>query len=448
MKFLFLESDKLVAVKLNKYWLILFLGLTLILVIVVKFFNKPYSKQTPQSSLLNKIINYVPKTTLSLTTTQEGIKVLFDQQLENIKQPFVIPNTIQLPVGNYTLQAFKDGFETKTMNIKLENGKQQNVAIELSPLSTIINPRFYRLITEKDIAAIGWNQKQLLYQTQNKIREAEKNSNLINLPQNSQLQFTGSDAILVNTQNNLSLITNLLKIKPLGLNSSLARLSPSKTKIALLKNPLEIEIINLDNKQPLTTISFKEGEINNFNWSPKEDALVITSFFKPNYAVFLAKLENNPPSKILTTTNPITDIAFSPEGKYLTITNQRQVIIYDIEKNSNLIIKQEDGLIANLAIWKKESELILIEKVNQNNKVFDKITKVNPLTGEKKFLAISAPLINRISWETKPVLSPNTNALALKENNGSLWLLIFEGTITDFFPEVKLPLEDNSYSAP
>lgn len=448
MKFLFLESGKLVTVKLNKYWLISFLGLLLILIAAIKLFGKSASKQVIETSLLNKIINYVPKTNLDLTTTQEGIKVLFDQQLENIKQPFIIPNTIQLPVGNYTLQAFKDGFETKTMNIKLESGKHQSVTIELSPLSTIINPRFYRLITEKDITAIGWNQKQLLYQARNKIKEVEKNTTLVTLLPNSQTQFSGTDTVLVNTQNNLSLITNLLKIKPLGLNSSLARLSSSKTKIALLKNPLEIEVINLDNKQPLTTISFKEGEINNFNWSPKENSLAVVNIANQQYMVFLTTLENNHSEQILAETNPVVDIAFSPEEKYLLITSHKNISIYNIDKKSTLVIQQETDLIDNLAVWRKENELILIEKVNQNNKVFDKITKVNPLTGEKEFLAISAPIINRINLETKPVLSPNSNALALKENNGSLWLLILGETITDFFPKTKLPQEDNSYSAP
>jgi WD40 repeat protein len=437
---------------IKKYWLILILGIAVVALIIVSFLTKPKpktesdDKEIPEFSKFERFLGLPQKTTLSLTTKQEAIQVIFDQSLEEIQQPFILPKTIELLPGDYTLQAFKEEFETKTITFNIKNKEQKEIYIELSP--SLIKPNFYRLLTEKNIKNAGWRQTELLYQVRNEIKEARRNSTVANLPQDSITQFTPSGNILVNSQNKLSLITKPSKVTPLSLSSPLAILSPSGEKLAFLNDHFGVEVVETTNKLTLAKFTPEKGSISKISWSQKEEILSFISLVEKTNYIYLAEITNNKLKNIFSTSSPISGLAISPEEEYLAISTPIQTKIYNLKEQTSIDIEPEGGLLSSLVIWRNENEILLIEKVKQFDRILDKIWQVNPLTGEKKFLTISAPLVNRISFEIKPILSPNKNALALIENNGPAWLLLLEGSLKDFFPEAVVPAEQNDYSAP
>jgi len=430
--------------------LLIFLLIVLVILILLNKTVQPAGpepeKAFDSSGLTKEYEKTHEKTNINFRTKQKNIMVVFDQPLEGIEQPFLIPKTIELSAGKYTFQAFKKGFVTETVSLDLEYGEQKNIEIELDPLS--IKSQFYRLLTEKNVKAVGWKQSQLLYHVKNEIKEAEKNLTLAVLPENSQVQFTSSGRVLVSSQNNHFLITNFPKVVPLEIKSSLATLSPTGEKLAFINEAGILEIEEITSGFSLAKFTEIEGSVLETTWSFNEDVLAFFSVVQKDYYVYVYNLKDRSLTKIFSAKEGVDNIVLSPEGGYLAITTGRQILIYDLASGNPVTAKTEDGLLSSLIVWRKEMELILIEKVKQNGKVFDKIWLTNPLTGEKSFLAISAPLVNRIDFAVDPSLSLNNNALALAENDSLVWLFVLEGSLNDFFPSINLPSEGDFYSAP
>jgi len=417
---------------LKRYWLLIFLGAV---VSGLTFFA--FKPKKP----LVKI------TTLTITSPQEGALVLIENEplIEGVPPIHSLPYTTQIEPGLYIIQVFKEGYQTEVRNIKVEKDKENVFSIALERVPNVL---FYRLLTEKNTTALGWHNNSLLYAVRDQIKEAEENRMMAFVPKGGTITWDGNNGqALISANQELFHYIPPYKVEKLDIVSSQAILSPSGNKLAYQSNQT-IRFITLPQKQTITTLSLLAQEsLKELAWSSQENSLGFITFQGQTYTLYLANLTEQTVEKIFANTLRLDNLAFSPNGKHLAFTAGNQLIIYNLSSHEEKRVTPEENLIDAINLWLNESEIILIEKIDQN-RVFDKVWLVNSKNGEKTFLAISAPMANRVDFNVKPKLSPLRNAIALAENKGPIWLLLVDAQPQDIFPHLPQLPQQPPYSAP
>ncbi len=403
-------------------------------------------KKEPGLSSLKNLIKPSNKATVSFTANQDQVQILFDQRLENLPQPLTTPVKIEIDPEQYTFQAIKTGFTTQTLSFEVKKNEVKEIKIELSP--QIINPQFYQLLSETGPAGFGWKNNGVFYHFQNQIKDLETNKTVAVLPLNSQVSFSLGEAILVSSDNNLFIINQFPQLVNLNLKSTLTTISPSGTKLSLFNSNQELEFFDLKTLTKEGKFSLAQSGLKQVFWSDQENQLALV-FQKENINnIYLLNLDNSEQKQIFSTSETINQAIFSPQNNNLLITTLNQALVYNFNNQKTKTIEPAPGLKNNLGFWRGEDELILIEKVSQNNRIIDKIWQIELKSLDKKFLLLSAPLSRRINFKNPPVLAKDKNALLLAENDGPLWLFLLQGSLKDYFPKSQLPPEDYDYAAP
>lgn len=398
------------------------------------------------TTILNQTIKQKSTVSLTITSSQENVQGLIDQNIPELEQPFTLPISLSLKPGQYTFQFYKTGYENKTINLNLN----QNQTLDIFLNKKTIVGDFYRIPTETDVSAVGWRDDLILYQVSNRLKEARTNSTLVSLPSENIASISQTGVVVTQHNGSLYLIERPPKVRGSDIAAEKTRISPDGQKVAVLSgNTITVYNLNLES---LARFEF-ENTIQELNWFNNYQIGISTTDSSKQTQFYLLDTNAQTQHLRLVTEDPINHFSFSTDGKFLAVHSTVAFSIYNSQGELVYNLPAENSLINSLGIWRANSQLILIEKHQEQfarnaYREIDKIWLINPVENSRQFIALSAPIPNKINFDVVPTLSNNKNALIVAENRGQVWLLLLEGKIQQFLPDYRSPPETLPYSAP
>ncbi len=381
---------------------------------------------------------------ITLRSDQKNVSVWLNQNLDNKKTSF-LPQKFKLTAGKYEFEFFKQGFETQTLVISVEKNEKKEIKINLEPKNIV--GEFYELFTDQSFSSLGWSQdNKLFYQTGQAVRYAWKNESLLTLPDDKPLIFSQKGLALGQTSQKIFFIKPPSpEIIEKDLLNEKVFFSKNGEYLAYttLKDKKSLFISSINNLEERSSFSLPENfQINQVDWALNYRSLLLFGLRQNNFEIYLCDFEKNTFSQIFTGQEKIFSPVLSPSGQKIAFVqnDSLQTISLSGEKNSFVTFEKEfssEKLLENISFWINEEELLVVNKIIHHQDIKeDLFYLVNTTIKTKKLFATSAPLINKIDFSVTPALSPNQKALAVKEKDGSLWVLLISGKIQEFFPEM------------
>jgi len=437
-------------IKKNKIIIILLVSAIILIVLKAVLTQKPSEKDAQNqtgSKKTGESIQQSKKTILlEINTSQPNLYGLIDEQVENLHQPFPVPTNLNLKPEKYTFQFFKEGYQTKTVTLDLQ--ANQTFDVQLNKQEIVGD--LYRIPSESQIKSLGWNDNRAYYQSGNKLKEVRQNTTLAIFPTKNKIDIANTGSAVSWNEGKVHLMETPPKVKELGLKAEQAFISPNGKNIGILRGQ-EIIIYDLNGKE-IASFSF-QNNISEINWQSDNYLGCLTNPETNQNSIFLLDVINNQKRQIVNLEGEIFNFSFSPQNIYLGLNNKAGTIIFNLNGEIIYSLPRKESALQATSLWRNDNELILIEKYQEefakgNKRELDEITLANPKEKTKKFVALSAPMPNKINLDVKPRLSPDKNALLVAEKNGPLWLLILSGTIKDYMPNYQTPPDTIPYSAP
>jgi hypothetical protein len=434
---------------IKKNWIIILLlclALFLLILKLVTTTDEQKDKQEQAEVEPTTEISENNKISLNLNTNQSQVYCFIDQEIENIQQPIKLPANLNIQKGEYTLQFFKEGYKVKTLSLKLESNQDLDIELEKETISG----DFYRIPSETGIQSLGWNENKIYYQVDNKLKEARGNTTLAFFSTSNKISFSQTGKALTYSANKLFLVEKPPKVKEVDLAADQAYFSPDGQKIAVLKNT-SVTVYDLEFNQ-ITNFNF-DNQIVSLNWPNSNQLGCLTNSKSDKSLIYLLDLNSENKKQIISLDEEIVNLQLSPQTTYLAVDGKTKTTIYNLNGNSVYEFNRKNKNLPTLSIWRTDNQLILIEKTEEEYtqdkyRRLDKIWLINPNSGRKEFVALSAPLRNKIDFAVKPALSPDKNGLIVTEKEGPIWLLLLNGSIQNYMPEYQILPTTIPYSAP
>ncbi|KKT29782.1 MAG: hypothetical protein UW41_C0011G0006 [Candidatus Collierbacteria bacterium GW2011_GWC2_44_18] len=219
-------------------------------------------------------------------------------------------------------------------------------------------------------------------------------------------------------------------------------------EIAILNNNGEALIISSDKQKVLNLQTLIEKDINqkerdefNYIWYSKPDKIIALSEDKKT--LFIVDLISNEKTSIAQTNKTFNPFSLSTDNNVVAITDSENLYIYNNQLDK---IKLDDTTTESITYWLK-NELYLVEK-GTKPRVLDFIMLVDMKNREFKQVITSSSIINRLNLKVKPSINQKQDMVLFAENNGLIWILSKDQAITRIYPQLKLPPEAWSNSAP
>lgn len=117
-------------------------------------------------------------------------------------------------------------------------------------------------------------------------------------------------------------------------------------------------------------------------------------------------------------------LALSPEANQVALAEDHSLLLLSLPNNKPLFSVNFTPKAKLKAAWLNSDKLIIIETVstNDNNHIDDFIWEVDS-TGQKKYLANSMPILNRLNLNHQLFPNPDLTTLPLIENQYTLWVM-------------------------
>jgi len=229
-------------------------------------------------------------------------------------------------------------------------------------------------------------------------------------------------------------------------NTTIRKLT--STEIAILDNNGEALIISPEKQKNLNLgtlvekdITQKEREYFSYIWYEKPNSIIALSEDKKSlYIVNLLTNQKSEIAKSLTEFNPV---SITSNNKAVAATDREYLYLYIDGLNK---IKLDDTTKESITFWVK-NELYLVEKVTKP-RILDFIMLVDIEKQQFKQIITSSSQINRLNLKIRPSVNQKNDMVLFSENNGLVWILSKDQAITRIYPELKLPPEAWSNSAP
>ena len=222
----------------------------------------------------------------------------------------------------------------------------------------------------------------------------------------------------------------------------------TNTEVALINNNGEALIISFDKQKIINLATKEEKEITqkeresfSYIWYEKPNSMIALSEDKKTF--YLVDLISNQRSSIAQTDNQFNPFSLSSSNKTVAFTDKEYLYVYDNQLNK---IKLDDTTMESITFWLKD-ELYLVEKVTKP-RVLDFLMLVDLKNRQFKQVITSSSQINRLNLKIRPSVNPKNDMVLFAENKGLVWILSKDQAITRIYPELKLPDEAWSNSAP
>ncbi len=215
----------------------------------------------------------------------------------------------------------------------------------------------------------------------------------------------------------------------LNSNGEALVISPEKEKILNLKTLVEKDITQ------------KEREYFSYIWYEKPNSIIALSEDKKS--LYVVNLLTNQKSEIAKTANQFNPISITSNNKVVVATDNEYLYLYIEGLNK---IKLDDTTKESITFWLKD-ELYLVEKVTKP-RLLDFIMLVDIGKQQFKQIITSSSQINRLNLKIKPSVNQKNDMVLFSENKGLVWILSKDQAITRIYPQLQLPPEAWSNSAP
>ncbi|KKT61669.1 MAG: hypothetical protein UW56_C0022G0012 [Candidatus Collierbacteria bacterium GW2011_GWD1_44_27] len=199
-------------------------------------------------------------------------------------------------------------------------------------------------------------------------------------------------------------------------NTTIRKLT--STEIAILNNNGEAIVISPEKQKNLNLstlaekdITQKEREYFSYIWYEKPNSIIALSEDKKS--LYIVNLLTNQKSEIAKSPTEFNPVSITSNNKAAAATDSEYLYLYI------------DGL----------------------NKIKLDDTTKESITFFKQIITSSSQ-INRLNLKIRPSLNQKNDMVLFSENNGLVWILSKDQAITRIYPELKLPPEAWSNSAP
>lgn len=390
--------------------------------------------------------------TLKINSSQTDVFGLIDEEVGYADDFFQLPVELTLELGQYTLQFFKEGYRSKTVNVNFQSDQTINIELERE----IVIGDLYRIPVESGAVALGWNENRIYYQTENRLREARTNSVLTFFPTESAASISQNGSAATQSNQTVQLVIRPPKIKELKIAAENVELSPDGQKFATLHNNV-VTVYSIGTRR-LSSFEFNES-VSQLAWHNNHQLGCVVKTNASQDSIYTLDAISSDKEKVLSPQKEVVRFSFSPKGNYLVVSYKSGTTIYN---RHGEIVKElpaenifgEKSFEQSLGVWRNDSQLILVEKYQERFAVDlfrteDKVWLINPLSGDKSFITSSAPIPNKIDFNVTPKPSPDKNAIIFAETDGYIWLLLLNGQIQNYMPNYQSPPSPRlPYSAP